>query len=126
MGIPMIALAKLNHLVLASRSSSPAVVSFLVWPFLLKLSLSGERVLRGYSDAMYASRLFLFQLRRIALHGGGGGGGSSGGGGGRDHAADTRWERALRLVRQRLISWGRSRVMLVDEDSFHTLSMLAL
>ncbi|KAL3743274.1 hypothetical protein ACJRO7_018561 [Eucalyptus globulus] len=123
MGIPMIALAKLNHLVLASRSSSPAVVSFLVWPFLLKLSLSSKRVLRGYSDAVYASRLFLFQLRWITLHGDGGGGG---GGGGRDHVADTRWERALRLVRQRLISWGRSRVMLVDEDSFHTLSMLAL
>ncbi|KAF8032823.1 hypothetical protein BT93_D1645 [Corymbia citriodora subsp. variegata] len=122
MGFPMIALAKLNHLIFASRSSSPSLVSYLLWPFLLRLAMSYDRVWRGYSDAVYASRLFFFQLRWIALPPGDGGDG-----GGRDRAAHARWERALRLVRQRLMSGSRSAaVTLVDEDSFHTLSMLAL
>ncbi|KAI6702278.1 hypothetical protein NL676_011414 [Syzygium grande] len=127
MGIHVVALAKLNHLIFApSRSSSPAAVSWLVWPFLLRLATSCERVWRGYPDAVYASRLFLFQLRRIVLPPEGEGGEGGGGGGGRDRAAGTRWERALRLVWRRLVGAWQSTAVLVDEDSFHTLSILAL
>ncbi|KAJ9706904.1 hypothetical protein PVL29_002059 [Vitis rotundifolia] len=111
MGLHLLVLAKLK-LLSSSHSCSPLVVN-LVWPFLIKLSYSFRFVHGAYADVIHASRLFFFQLRQITF----------------DPQQDdlgngTRLERAIRLVHRRLTRSSRSQMD--DEDSLHTLSMLAL
>lgn len=110
-------IAKLNLLSSSSHSLSPMVAS-LVLPFLLKLSFGFTIVRRTYSDLLHASRLFLFQVGRIAFE--------------REVADNignnrSRLERALRLISERVTLVRRSQVLPSDnEDSFLTLSMIAL
>ncbi|KAK4771367.1 hypothetical protein SAY87_031899 [Trapa incisa] len=115
MGLPVIALAKLNLMLLSSRSAITPALAIFVGPFLLKLSLGYVRLVRGsYSEFAIAVRLFVFQLgqvidRTVAGQRGG------------------RWQRAFRLVARRISDASGSRGPAIDvEDSLHTLSMLAL
>ncbi|KAK4557851.1 hypothetical protein RGQ29_007561 [Quercus rubra] len=112
MGLHLVAIAKLK-LLSPSHSLNP-MVSSLVWPFLLKLSFSFRLVRRAHTDVVHASRLFVFQLGQIFLNPE------------PTFGNNTRLERALRLVFQRVTRTSRSQAPLVDEDNFHTLSMLAL
>ena len=112
MGLHLVAIAKLK-LLSPSHSLNP-MVSSLVWPFLLKLSFSFRLVRRAHTDVVRASRLFVFQLGQIFLNPE------------PTFGNNTRLERALRLVFQRVTRTSRSQAPLVDEDNFHTLSMLAL
>ncbi|XVF51736.1 hypothetical protein PTKIN_Ptkin04bG0208900 [Pterospermum kingtungense] len=114
MGLHLVALAKLH---LLSPSHTPLVAS-LFCPFVLKLSFSSSIVRRVYFDVTDATRLFFFQLSQIVFE--------------PDHqpapgnAGDSRWERALRLVCQRITHARRSPAGQSDEDSLHTLTMLSL
>ena len=112
MGLHLVAIATLK-LLSPSHSLNP-MVSSLVWPFLLKLSFSFRLVRRAHTDVVRASRLFVFQLGQIFLNPE------------PTFGNNTRLERALRLVFQRVTRTSRSQAPLVDEDNFHTLSMLAL
>lgn len=113
MGLHLIAIigAKLH---LLSHCRTPLLIAAgLICPFLIKLSL-GFRVIRGgYIDLIDASTLFIFQLNQIAFDDA-------------DHQpahpgnGRHRWQRALRLVCQRLRSEQ------LDEESIHTLTMLSL
>ncbi|KAK9275319.1 hypothetical protein L1049_022582 [Liquidambar formosana] len=114
MGLHLVLLAKLNLLSTSSQSLSPMVAS-LVWPFVLKLTFSFRLIRRTYTDVIYSIRLFSFQMGQIAF----------------DTELGlrntTRWERALRLVYERVTNAGRSpSPSQSDEDSLHALSMLAL
>ncbi|KAL5748479.1 hypothetical protein ACOSP7_025521 [Xanthoceras sorbifolium] len=121
MGLHMVALAKLNYILLSpSHSSVTPILASLICPFLLKFSCSFKLIRRAYVDLLYASRLFVFQLHQIAfdtqyqqpqL---------------RINNNGSRWERALRLVCQRITHVRRSPPTLSDEDSFHTLTVLSL
>ncbi|OAY60026.1 hypothetical protein MANES_01G080400v8 [Manihot esculenta] len=118
MGLPVAALAKLK--LGLSFSSSHAVVSpflpSLICPFVIKLACRLGMVRRAYSDIIYASRLFIFQLGRIAFEDSN-----------QDQAFGNRLGRALRLVSQRVIRTRRSPATTQsDEDSFHALSMFSL
>ncbi|EOY24345.1 Uncharacterized protein TCM_015972 isoform 2, partial [Theobroma cacao] len=109
----LLALAKL-YLLSPSRSFTPLPAGF-ICPFVLKLSFSLRIVRRVYIDVIDASRLFLFQLSQIAFEA--------------DQPAPEngdRWERALRLVCQRITHVRRSPMGQSDEDSFRTLTMLSL
>lgn len=112
MGLHLIALLKLKLLSSSSHTCTPLVAN-LIWPFLIKLSYSFRFVHGAYADLIHASRLFFFQLRQITFD---------------SHQEDpanaTRLERAVRLVHRRLRRSSRSQI--VDDDSLHTLSMLAL
>ncbi|KAG2677625.1 hypothetical protein I3843_12G108400 [Carya illinoinensis] len=113
MGLPLVALAKLKLLSATYTTPSPLVTS-LVWPFLLKLSFSFGLARRTYIDVVYAARLFFFQLGQIAFD---------------TQPAlghNSRVERALRLVYQRVTHASRSQARELDADNFHTLSMIAL
>ena len=113
MGLHLVALAKLN--LLSSSHSFTPLVAGLIFPFVLKLSFRLGIARRVYIDLIDASRLFFFQLSQIAFEA--------------DQPAPAngdRWQRALRLVCQRITHVRRSPVGQSDEDSFHTLTMLSL
>ena len=115
MGLHLVALAKLNLLASSSQNLSP-LVGGLMFPFLVKLLLSLRFVRGAYGDVVYAWRLFFFQLGRSTSENEVG-----------NPANGSRWERAVRLVHGRLTRAARSPAQtLEDEDSLHTLSMLAL
>ncbi|KAK9103008.1 hypothetical protein Sjap_020262 [Stephania japonica] len=115
----MIALAKLKLLAVNSTGSSTfPLVTALVLPFILKIPfITHTRSM--YSDIVAASRLFFFRLS-IIIHGGE----SSSTGSGHNH----RWERAFRLIRERISNRRRlsSLTQSQQEDSLHAASMLAL
>ncbi|KAB1217014.1 hypothetical protein CJ030_MR4G021307 [Morella rubra] len=111
MWLPIAALLKLN-LLSRSHSLSPIVTS-LVWPFVLKLS--GFRfVPRTCTDVVHAWRLFLFQLGQIIFN--------------TEPAFGTnsRLERAMRLVSQRVTQATQSQSPQSDANNFLTLSMVVL
>ncbi|KAK8658199.1 hypothetical protein V6N13_036411 [Hibiscus sabdariffa] len=110
-----VAMAKL-HLLSPSHSFTTPLVAGLICPFVLKVSFRLSFLRRVYIDAFDASRLFIFQLSQIAL----GADQPAPGNGGR------RWQRALRLVCQRIAQVRRPTVAESEEDSFHTFSMLSL
>uniref|UniRef100_A0A7N0UHS8 Uncharacterized protein n=1 Tax=Kalanchoe fedtschenkoi TaxID=63787 RepID=A0A7N0UHS8_KALFE len=119
----MMLLAKWNLVATASSHSSSmmsTLVGALVWPYLLKLSFSSTLVRRAYVDAAYSTRLFVFQMSRIAF----------GPGPGEDGRAGRRWRRAVRLLYDRFANAVRrapGAVLLEsDEVSLHALSMVAL
>ncbi|EEF33452.1 uncharacterized protein LOC8265550 [Ricinus communis] len=125
MGLPVVALcAKFKFLSLSSHNVvvSPLLASFLC-PFLVKLACSLRLVRRASSDVIYASRLFTFQLGRIAFD-------VSGGTGNNQQEAvlglGNRWGRAVRLICQRITLAIRSPATTHDDDSFHALSMFSL
>ncbi|KAH1075005.1 hypothetical protein J1N35_027333 [Gossypium stocksii] len=113
MALHLVALVKL-HLLSPSHSASPLIAS-LICSFLLKISSRLSVLRQVYIDVFHATRLFFFQLSRIALEA--------------DHPAPSnghRWQRALRLVCQRITHVRRSPPAQSDEASFHTLTMLSL
>ncbi|KAL4602478.1 hypothetical protein ACB092_10G055400 [Castanea dentata] len=114
MGLHLVAIAKLKFLSPSPSHSLNPIVSSLVWPFLLKLSFSFILVRRAHTDVVHASRLFVFQLGQIFSNPE------------PTFGNNNRLERALRLVFQRVTRTSRSQALLVDEDNFHILSMLAL
>lgn len=94
-------------------------VTALIWPFVLKLSLALRSPHQTYSDLLRSSRLFFFQLVQIFLN--------------HEHLVPngtgynrTRWDRALRLVSERIAQARRWHESELDEDSLRNLSMLAL
>ncbi|KAF3448335.1 hypothetical protein FNV43_RR09048 [Rhamnella rubrinervis] len=106
------------------------MVASLVLPFMLKLCFSFKLVRQTYSDLLHASRLFLFQLGRIAFdrrevpdHNVNIGNSSSN---------RSRLDRALRLVQERVAHVRRSQGLQPSDhddhhqDSLYTLSMTAL
>ncbi|TKY55445.1 hypothetical protein E2542_SST19860 [Spatholobus suberectus] len=112
MGLHMVALAKL-HLQVTSHGLRPAVVGF-ACPLVLKFFM-GFRFLRD--DALYHSRLFLFQLGQIAFN--------------REAQLSNvaRMERALRLIWRTLTpapATSSEDSQIGQEDTLHQLSMLAL
>lgn len=131
MGLQMVAyLAKLKLLSNSSHITLSPMVAGLVWPFMLKLCFSFKLVRQTYSDLLHSSRLFLFQLGRIAFdptelpdHNFNIG---------NNNGNRSRLERALRLVQERVAHVRRSQGLPSSDhddhhqDSLHTLSMLAL
>ncbi|KAK8614037.1 hypothetical protein V6N13_122415 [Hibiscus sabdariffa] len=116
MGMFLVAVAKL-HLLSSAHSLSPLLGS-LICSFVIKLAFS-LRIVRGAcTDMVAGTRLFLFQLSQIAF----------GAHGNRPPAPGNseRWQRALRLVSQRVAYATRSQVAQSDEDNFHTLTVLSL
>ncbi|KAK9274566.1 hypothetical protein L1049_021815 [Liquidambar formosana] len=111
MVMELVFIAKLNRLS-TSNSLSP-IVGSLVWPFLLKLFGFGL-IGRTCTDIVYALRLFTFQMGHIAF------------GAELRGRNSTRWDRALRLIHERVTHARRSPTSQSDEHSLHTLTMLAL
>ncbi|KAK9927558.1 hypothetical protein M0R45_024739 [Rubus argutus] len=126
----VVATMKLKLLSCTSHSLITPVVSGLIWPFVIKLSFSLRLVRRTYTDVIHASRLFFFQMeqiiRAIDEHGHA------------DHDErpvaiigtnnNSRLERAVRLVHQTVTNSVRqsSEALQLDEQSIHTLAMIAL
>ncbi|TMW99670.1 hypothetical protein EJD97_002159 [Solanum chilense] len=124
MGLHLLLIGKINILATSSPHSlsNPLLVS-LLWPFILKLAAFSFRPINQVSsDLIYSIRLFSFQMSQITFntepHVGPGRGGDGGG--------NTRWERAVRLVSERLIHARRSQFSEADEESLRELSMIAL
>ncbi|KAK2649066.1 hypothetical protein Ddye_016555 [Dipteronia dyeriana] len=121
MGFHLVVLAKLKYVLMSPshRATITPLLATLICPFLLKFSYSFKLIRRGYIDLLHASRLFAFQLQQIAFNtepplprmGGN---------------VSSRWERALRLVCQRITHVRRSPPTQSDEDSFHTLTVVSL
>ncbi|KAH6755765.1 hypothetical protein C2S52_010183 [Perilla frutescens var. hirtella] len=88
----------------------PVLTTAMLWPFVVKFAFSFRPLRESCMDMAEALRLFLFQLSQIAFEGGEDGGG-------------PRWQRALRLVYERLLHVRRSQS---DEESLLALSMHAL
>lgn len=116
MGLHMVALAKLKLLSSAATPHSicPAILAGLVCPLVLKFCFSFRLVRQAYIDLVYASRLFVFQLGQIAF--------DSGPPASSNHRLGSRWQRALRLVCERVTLTPTQS----DEHDFHTLTLIAL
>ncbi|KAI3453472.1 hypothetical protein Pfo_010135 [Paulownia fortunei] len=115
MALPMVALAKLSLIAAAHHGVTPLVTA-LLWPFVLKFSFSFRPLHEGCTDMMHALRLFFFQMGQIATNREP----SSGGAGG------VRWQRALRLVFERVIHARRAQSTADGEDSLLILCGLQL
>ncbi|KAM1024555.1 hypothetical protein ACFX13_038551 [Malus domestica] len=113
----VVALIKLK-VVTMSTSHSGAVLTGLIWPFVLKLSFSFRLVHQTYSEIIHAWRLFFFQLNQIAAVD-------------LDDDANyrqpaTRLQRALRLLQQTVTQERQSEALELDEQSIHALTMVTL
>ncbi|GLT35166.1 hypothetical protein SLA2020_096410 [Shorea laevis] len=112
MGLHLVALCKLN-LLSPSHSIRPTLAA-LICPYVLRVVFSLGIARRGYVDLLYASRLFFFQLGRIVSDAE------------PAQANGSRWQRAVRLVCQWVTRVRRSPASQLDEDSFHSLTILSL
>ncbi|KAL1826376.1 hypothetical protein DCAR_0205475 [Daucus carota subsp. sativus] len=115
MGLPLLALLKLKILASTSQTLSfTPLITCLVGPFVLKVLLNLRTIPSVYDDVSHASRLFLFQVNQIVFHIR------------REDLGDrSRWERAIRLLSEILVSSRRSTP--ADEArSLHDLSMITL
>lgn len=117
MGLHMVALAKLKLLSSAATSHSicPAILAGLVCPLVLKFCFSFRLLRQAYIDLVYASRLFAFQLGQIAFDSGPAASSNI-------HSLGSRWQRALRLVCERVTLTPTQS----DEHDFHTLTLISL
>lgn len=119
MGIPLAILVKYKLLIAANQTATiTPMITTLLWPFLLKLFFSFRPLHEALLDITYGLRLFLFQMGQIAF-------------GSDPPAAATahggmRWERAFRLVNERLIRTRHPRFSESEEESLRALSVLAL
>ncbi|CAK9173218.1 unnamed protein product [Ilex paraguariensis] len=105
MGLHLVVLAKLK-LITTTYSVAP-MVACLAWPFVLKLLFSVGRLGplgRVYDDVLDGFRFFLFQMGQITFNAAPASGNS------------TRWERALRLVRERVAQVSHSPALESDES----------
>ncbi|KAL9246831.1 hypothetical protein vseg_020322 [Gypsophila vaccaria] len=141
----LVVMAKLKLTKVASHGCTPIIVS-LIFPFILRMSCSVRIIRQAYVDLFYSSRLFFFQLTQIVLDDNGtrrdpsnnnrvllrsiDSSGSGSGRGNGSSSSGARWDRALRLVSERLTRTRRHLAsMRFDEDdeaSFHEFSMIAL
>ncbi|KAB2632462.1 hypothetical protein D8674_028709 [Pyrus ussuriensis x Pyrus communis] len=115
----VVALIKLK-VVTMSTSHSIAVLTGLIWPFVLKLSFSFRLVHQTSSEIIHAWRLFFFQLNQIAAvdldddanH--------------HHRQPATRLQRTLRLLQRTVTQERQSEALELDEQSIHALTMVAL
>ncbi|GFZ16520.1 hypothetical protein Acr_25g0009290 [Actinidia rufa] len=116
MGMHFMVLAKLNMTTGGHSSGLAPVVASLVWPFILKLSFGLRPLQQTSTNLLHASRLFFFQLSQIVFNAES------------NQSQGSRFERAVRLVYQRFARTTRPSPpdSDEDEDSLHTLSMIAL
>ncbi|KAF7137501.1 hypothetical protein RHSIM_Rhsim07G0108300 [Rhododendron simsii] len=122
MGLHLLVLAKLNLITAtaAHGGASPLVAGLLVWPFVLRLSFSIRPLHQAYTDLVYASRLFFFQMGQIAFSNGST---TAGPGIGNGDSSRTRWARALRLAYRRIIDARWSPVSDSDEENLRAVSV---
>ncbi|KAL1559776.1 hypothetical protein AAHA92_10080 [Salvia divinorum] len=112
MGFPVVVpLAKLGLAAGATPGLAPLLTTALLWPFVLKFAFSFRPLRETCLDMADSLRLFLFQMSQIAFEGGGADGGG------------PRWQRALRLVYERLVHVRRTQS---DEETLLALSMHVL
>ncbi|KAL3499581.1 hypothetical protein ACH5RR_038674 [Cinchona calisaya] len=125
MGLHLVLLAKLKLITITHHHvclGTPIIVS-LLGPFLLKFFFTTFRPLQqAFINTIYSSRLFIFQMGQIINSNSEPPGFSNGPGTG----TSTRWQRALRLVNERLTLARHSQVTESDEESLRALSVLAL
>lgn len=112
MGLPILALSKLALAAAATSHGLTPMVAVLLWPFILKISFNFPPLQQACTDMLISVRLFFFQMGRITFDRG-----SSGGG--------ERWQRALRLVVERVVHTRHAHAQSRDDTMLH-LSMLAL
>lgn len=91
-------------------------MAVLIWPLVLKLVFSFRQVREAFINVLYNLRLFFFQMGQITLSAD-----PDGGNGGGD-----RWQRAVRLVYERLSHARDAESTAAVEESFYELSMIAL
>lgn len=97
---------------------TPRIAANLIWPFLIKLCLSLKV---SPQDLVSSSRFFLFQIAQIFARNNNSNNNST-------SNNSSRLDRAIRLVRERVVLARDSPASLPndDEQSLHILSMLAL
>lgn len=115
MGLPLLALVKLKILASTSQTLSfTPLITCLVGPFVLKVLLNLRTLPSIYDDATHAWRLFFFQINQIVFHIRQ-----------EDREDRSRWERAIRLFSEMIIS-SRRAPHSDDARSFLDLSMITL
>ncbi|KAK3224893.1 hypothetical protein Dsin_004755 [Dipteronia sinensis] len=127
MGFHLVALAKLKYVLMSPshHATITPLLATMICPFLLKFSCSFSLIRQAYIDLLHASSLFAFQLQQIAFN-------TEpplprlDGNGNVNNNGSSRWDRALRLVCQRITHVRPSPPTQSDEDSFHTLTVLSL
>lgn len=115
MGLHLLIVLKL-HLTSASRSLSTSLIVSLLCPFLIRLAACNFKPLHQIcSNLVRSVRLFFFQMSQITLNS-------------QPPArrSTMRWERAVRLVFERLTRARHMQFWETDEESLHALSMIAL
>nr|GLL48613.1 hypothetical protein A4A49_09147 [Ipomoea trifida] len=118
MGLHLLLIGKL-HLFKATSHCLSSVSFLLLGPFVLKL-VSGLKPIRQVChEIVYSLRLFFFQMGEITFNAEPGAAAQGGGGG-------ARWQRALRLVCERLTRARHPQFLETDEESLLDLSMIAL
>lgn len=95
------------------KYATKPILATLIWPFLLKAVLSLRPIQDIVRIVAHDSRLFVFQLARIISLD-------------EYNEGARRWGRVRRLVHDRFVGAGRSIAFVADEQSLHTLSMVAL
>lgn len=113
MGLHLLIVLKLNMITSSVRLNTPLFIS-LLFPFLIRLGACSFKPLHQiYYNLAHSVRLFFFQISQIAF--------SS-----QPPAPSTRWERAVRLVYERLTGARHAQFREMDEESLRALSMIAL
>ncbi|WOL05645.1 hypothetical protein Cni_G14374 [Canna indica] len=120
MPIHMVVIGKLNLFLLAGgHCSNLQIMASLLCPFVLKFPFVAARLPNSCTELAVSLRFFLFRLRRIFVV---------------DAAATAverrydRWERALRLIRDRVAGADeeRLRVLGPNDEMLTAISMLTL
>lgn len=125
-------LAKLN-LMMGTTNQMISLTPFLtslLWPFMLKVFFSFRPLREALYDTAYGVRLFIFQMGQIAFGPeqitSPGTAAPGTGTGIPTQQGMMRWERALRLVYERLTRSRHPQFAESDEESLRALSVLAL
>ncbi|KAK4365858.1 hypothetical protein RND71_013738 [Anisodus tanguticus] len=116
MGLHLLIVLKLN-LIASSRSLNTPLIVSLLCPYLIRLAACSVKPLHQiYSNLVHSVRLFFFQIRQITLNSQ------------PPPASRTtmRWQRAVRLVYERLTRARQSQFWETDEESLRALSMISL
>ncbi|KAG1360848.1 hypothetical protein COCNU_09G003110 [Cocos nucifera] len=108
--VHLVALAKFK-LLASGISNNRQLLSSLLWLFVLKLPLT-SLMPASFSDMASCFRLLLFQLNHILFHG-------------TPMTSNHRWRRALRLLRERIIS-SEGLMIQSDMENLNAITMLAL
>ncbi|KAK4355919.1 hypothetical protein RND71_024890 [Anisodus tanguticus] len=117
MGLHLLIVLKLNLIASSRNLNTPLIVSLLC-PYLIRLAACSFKPLHQiYSNLIHSVRLFFFQMSQITLHSQPPPLASR---------RTMRWERAVRLVYERLTRARHSQFWETDEESLHALSMIAL